>query len=482
MDPLNPDELVENLRAAISEQSSRAIEGHNSITEKLAELQGLLSALTETEAAERATCHSLAGISQEQLKMLDENMPEPMSQEDMQRLASADKRLVEKDEKIEATTARIADLESSAAEKDETVTALRSRVSELEQEAEGLKAATQAARHRTEQLEKSAAETSEVSDAALLRATELEKALGEKADATEAARGRVVQLEKEIQSLRGQVDSAADDGEFEAANQRVEVLESEIGALRDEAAQLKKALESASVTEEEVEQSRKLLQIEKERADGLQSMLDEERGDSTKSMLAQQLAEALRLGEETQEELLTLRQELAQQRDTDNVGEAKPDTQERIRAAASATGDDARRKMGDILVDAGVITAEQLEIALAKQRASENTRLGAILVDLRIASEDVVAQTLAYQRNVDFVRIKNDTVQREAANLISGRLAEHHGCLPISALNQRLTLAMVNPLDLIAIEDVERATDHIVEPVVATPSEIFSAIKEVYAS
>ena len=41
---------------------------------------------------------------------------------------------------------------------------------------------------------------------------------------------------------------------------------------------------------------------------------------------------------------------------------------------------------------------------------------------------------------------------------------------------------MINPLDLIAIEDVERATDYTVEPVVATPSEIFSAIKEIYAT
>lgn len=143
--------------------------------------------------------------------------------------------------------------------------------------------------------------------------------------------------------------------------------------------------------------------------------------------------------------------------------------------------DDARGKMGEILVDSGVITTEQLDEALAEQHASENTRLGAILVDLRMASEDVVAQALAFQRNVEFVRIKSDTVQRDAARLISGRLAEQHGCVPISALNHRLTLAMINPLDLIAIEEVERATDYTVEPVVATPSEIFSAIKKVYA-
>ena len=484
MERSKPDELVENLRDAVSEQSSRAIEGHNAIAKKLGELQGFLDGLTETAAGERAACHSLAGASQKRLKALEENMPEPMSEEDARRLANADRSLAEKAEELSAATARIEDFERSAVEKEETASALRSRVSGLEQEAGGLQAATQAARHRTEQLEKAASQQSKAGEAALLRATELEKTLTEKTEAAEAARNRVAQLEKELHTLReSAAPSSEGQGDAEAANERIAELEADVSGLRDEAAQLKNAAKSAGAQIEKSEEFRKLLYVEKERADGLQALLDEERGEGTKSVLAQQLAEALRSREDAQEELIGLRQELARLRDTDGDEKAKSDTEDKIRAAAAAVpGDDARRKMGDILVDAGVISAEQLDIALAEQRASENTRLGTILVELRMASEDVVAQALAFQRNVEFVRIKMDTVQREAAHLISGRLAEHHGCVPISALNQRITLAMINPLDLIAIEDVERATDHTVEPVVATASEIFSAIKEVYAS
>ena len=98
-----------------------------------------------------------------------------------------------------------------------------------------------------------------------------------------------------------------------------------------------------------------------------------------------------------------------------------------------------------------------------------------------MTDEIAVAKAIAQQMNVDFIHLDQSCVDREAAHRITGRVAEMHTCIPIHEKNGHLILAMANPLDLIAIEDVERASELPVRPVVATAGDLALCISCIYA-
>ena len=139
-----------------------------------------------------------------------------------------------------------------------------------------------------------------------------------------------------------------------------------------------------------------------------------------------------------------------------------------------------KKSMGEILVESGIITGNQLASALDEQRTAKKRRLGSILVEKGLIREEIVAQVVASQLKLPFVRLGETKIHRSAVALLDGRLATHHMCFPIAATTEEIVVAMANPLDLIAIEDLEFATHLKVRPVVATLSDITSAIVEYY--
>jgi type IV pilus assembly protein PilB len=96
------------------------------------------------------------------------------------------------------------------------------------------------------------------------------------------------------------------------------------------------------------------------------------------------------------------------------------------------------------------------------------------------AEETQVAQAVAHQRGLEYLSLGKDSINRDAARIVSARLAEKHLCIPVREEDGELVVAMENPLDLIAIEDVERASERRVRPAVATPTAILAAIATVY--
>jgi len=138
--------------------------------------------------------------------------------------------------------------------------------------------------------------------------------------------------------------------------------------------------------------------------------------------------------------------------------------------------------MGEMLLEAGVLSQAQLERALVMQQEQPQRRLGAILVELGYAEEDAVAQVLACQARVPFVRLERESLDPSAVRLVSERLATHHHCIPIRVDNDRIVLAMANPMDLIAIEDVELATGRGVDAVAASGPSIDHALRLHYGS
>ena len=131
-----------------------------------------------------------------------------------------------------------------------------------------------------------------------------------------------------------------------------------------------------------------------------------------------------------------------------------------------------KKRMGEILVGAGVITHGQLTEVLDEQADAPHRRFGDIVVERGFTSDGVIARILAAQLRLPFVEINDDTIDVGSAKLISPQLAELRKCVPLRVEDGGLVVAMANPMDLIAIEDIELATGYRVDPVVATRANI----------
>lgn len=133
-----------------------------------------------------------------------------------------------------------------------------------------------------------------------------------------------------------------------------------------------------------------------------------------------------------------------------------------------------------ILVKAGVITNGQLDDALREQRSAWNRHLGALLVDLGYASEEVIAQTLAAQTGLPYEHLSPDRIERAAAKLVSAQIAQHHTCMPVRLEGERIVVAMANPLDLVAQEDLRLASGMEVDVVVSTATAIRNTLRRIH--
>lgn len=136
-----------------------------------------------------------------------------------------------------------------------------------------------------------------------------------------------------------------------------------------------------------------------------------------------------------------------------------------------------KKRLGDILVEARVITPEQLASALQVQKTS-GLRLGEVLVGLGYATEIDVAKTLAGQLSYLFLSDHQLQPDPSAVALIPENLARKKQVLPISAKDGRLQLAMVDPLDVFTIDEVTFLTGRTVEPVVVTPRAMERALSQ----
>lgn len=139
-------------------------------------------------------------------------------------------------------------------------------------------------------------------------------------------------------------------------------------------------------------------------------------------------------------------------------------------------------RLGDLLVETGSITQDQLNRALAKQK-ERNKKLGEILVDEGIITEDDIAVALSDQLNIEIVDLQNINVDRSVTNLVPVNILKKYTMMPF-AFNEYnknvLRVAMENPLDTYAQEDISIITNYQVEPVVATTRSIMLAIDKYY--
>ena len=127
----------------------------------------------------------------------------------------------------------------------------------------------------------------------------------------------------------------------------------------------------------------------------------------------------------------------------------------------------------------GALTSHDLEASLV-QATARNLPLLDFLIRERNVPENTLAETFSQALNLPRVDLAATTIEPPALKAVTGRLAAKHTCLPIRFSGKTLVLAMANPLDRAAIQDIEFASSRKVEPVIASRSEILDSIRHHY--
>jgi type IV pilus assembly protein PilB len=137
------------------------------------------------------------------------------------------------------------------------------------------------------------------------------------------------------------------------------------------------------------------------------------------------------------------------------------------------------KQLGELLIERGLITKQQLDKSLAMQQ-ERGGLIGEILVEQGFTTEEDIAQTLTAQYGFPYLPLSNYDINTEIVALIPGRVARQYLLLPIDKIGNNLTLAMSNPLNMQAIEDVELLSGCNVQVFVSTSSDIKKTIEKYY--
>lgn len=137
------------------------------------------------------------------------------------------------------------------------------------------------------------------------------------------------------------------------------------------------------------------------------------------------------------------------------------------------------KQLGEVLVERGVIDNEQVLMASAYQR-EKGGLFGEVLVQLKFATEEDIAQALTCQYGFPYLPLANYEIDREVIMTIPENVCRQFCLIPVDKIGKSLTLAMADPLNQNAIEDVELITSSTVQAFVSTASDIKEAIARYY--
>jgi len=137
------------------------------------------------------------------------------------------------------------------------------------------------------------------------------------------------------------------------------------------------------------------------------------------------------------------------------------------------------RRLGDLLVAEGLITAEQLRQALGQQKGKAD-KLGSILVRLGSITEEQLIGFLSRQYGIPSITIANLDVDAETLRLVPAHIAKKYEVLPVKRIGSTLTLAMSDPTNVFALDDIAFMTNLQILPVVAPQAAIRRALDRAY--
>jgi len=137
------------------------------------------------------------------------------------------------------------------------------------------------------------------------------------------------------------------------------------------------------------------------------------------------------------------------------------------------------KQLGEILVERGVISRAQLEAVLVYQK-EKGLLFGEALVQMKIGTEEDVVQALTCQYGFPYLPLANYEIAPEVVATVSLDTCKQYCLVPIDKIGRSLTLAMSNPLNVQALEEIELSTNCSVQAFVSTATDILSAINRYY--
>ena len=143
-----------------------------------------------------------------------------------------------------------------------------------------------------------------------------------------------------------------------------------------------------------------------------------------------------------------------------------------------------RKRIGDVLIDANIITQEQLMTALEEQRKT-GKRLGEVLVELNYTDETEIAEAMSHQMKIPLAKIREAKLAQEIIELLPENIVRKNNVIPFELDENNpniLRIAMADPLDIIAVDDISIITNMQIDIMVATPSDIMYAIEKYYGN
>src|SRR5260370_32674035 len=139
------------------------------------------------------------------------------------------------------------------------------------------------------------------------------------------------------------------------------------------------------------------------------------------------------------------------------------------------------QRLGDLLVKEKVITPEQLDQAIRMQKES-GSRLGSSLVQLGFLSDEDVTNFLSRQYGVPAINLSYFEIDGSVVKLVPYDTAKRYQILPLRRVGASLTIAMVDPTNVFAMDDIKFMTGFNIEPVVASEAAIMEGIEKAYGT
>ena len=140
-----------------------------------------------------------------------------------------------------------------------------------------------------------------------------------------------------------------------------------------------------------------------------------------------------------------------------------------------------KEKISELLIDSGLISQEQLQEALEIQKQS-GEKLGNIIVSQSYVSEPQIMEVLEFQLGIPFVDLNNTKIPSEVQRVIPYNLIRRHNVVPVKIEMNMLYVAMDDPLNFIAIEDLRMATSYEIVPMISSKEAITSTISKLYGT
>ena len=151
-----------------------------------------------------------------------------------------------------------------------------------------------------------------------------------------------------------------------------------------------------------------------------------------------------------------------------------------LRDSQGSAGPKVSKPLGQRLVEAGLLTDPQLDLALREQKR-DGGFLGEVLVSLGFVTEEDITACLALENDVEMVSVRDLEVSPDLLSLVSYETARNHKLIPLKLLDGVLTVVFADALDVVAQDAVERETKHTIHMVTAPEAHILEAVERNYA-